>query len=155
MAREYKTLTLSDYTITEDGRVINNHSGRTLKGQANGKGYLRVTIGHKFYFVHRLVAEKYVPNPENKPQVNHKDGNKINNHCSNLEWVTNGENRKHAVRTGLHLSGEKSPCAKLKKEDVEYIRQNRNVKRKELAEKYNVSVSTISDIWNNRTWKND
>ena len=83
--REYRTFDLSDYTITENGEVINNHTLRRVKAQPNGKGYLRVRIGGKRRFVHRLVAEKYIPNPENKPQVNHKDGNKLNNSVGNLE----------------------------------------------------------------------
>lgn len=93
--------TIEDYIITKDGKVINKHNGHISKPQLNGKGYLRVNIGHTLKFVHRLVAEKYIPNPDNKPQVNHKDCNKMNNCVDNLEWVTNQENRNHMVKNGL------------------------------------------------------
>lgn len=99
--RGYKKYTINDYEITEDGEVINKHNGHVVKPQPNSKGYLRVSIGGKLKFVHRLVAEKYIPNPENKPQVNHKNCIKTDNRIENLEWATNQENRDHMVANGL------------------------------------------------------
>ena len=147
-----KTLKLSDYTITENGDVINNKSKRVLKAQKNGKGYLRVSISGRLEFVHRLVAQKYIPNPENKPQVNHKDGNKLNNHYANLEWVTNYENRQHACEMGLHPYGENAPNAKLTLKDVEFIRSS-DFTSKELAKMFNVSYSQITSIRRGIGWK--
>lgn len=149
-----KTLTLEDYEITREGQVINKRSGRILKPQPNGKGYLRVMLGGKRYFVHRLVAEKFIPNPESKEQVNHKDGNKTNNQADNLEWVTNQENRKHAVENGLQISGEKCPWAKLTKNDVLFIREHPEIDEWDLADVLNVSVTTIRGIRTYRSWKN-
>ena len=146
-------LKLSDYNITEKGEVINVKNGRVLKPQLNGKGYLRVSISGKLEFIHRLVAEKYIPNPNNLPQVNHKDGNKLNNKVENLEWSTNRDNRQHALANNLHVCGEKCTWSKLTEENVRFIRANKNVSAKELAKKFNVSVSTIKDVINNRTWK--
>lgn len=154
MEREYKTLSLEDYEITKSGEVINKNTNRVLKPQLNGKGYYRVCIGGQLKFVHRLVAQKYVPNPNNKPQVNHKDGNKLNNCVDNLEWVDNKENIKHAVENGLHLSGEKCPYSKLNKQQVDFIRNHKEISSVELAELFNVARSTISSVKNYKSWKN-
>ena len=119
----------------------------------NGTGYYRVSIGGKLRFVHRLVAEKYIPNPENKPQVNHKDGNKANNCVSNLEWVTNRENSIHALNNGWMRIEEKHQFAKLTRKQVAFIKSHDEMSRKELAELFNISQRTISDIRNGKTWK--
>ena len=149
-----RKLTLDDYEITRDGQVINKNTNHTLIPQPNGKGYLRVSIGKKLYFVHRLVAEKYIPNPENKEQVNHKDGNKLNNHVDNLEWVTNQENRNHAVENNLHLQGEQCPWSKLTASDVRFIRQHLEIDNWDYADLLHVAPSTIEDVKEYRTWKN-
>lgn len=149
-----RTLTIDDYEITREGQVINKKSKRILKGQPNGKGYLRVSIGGKLQFIHRLVAQKYVPNPDCLEQVNHKDGNKLNNNADNLEWVSNQTNRDHAIQTGLQIHGEECPWAKLTWADVDFIRTLQGYKTAvEVAEYYGVSRTTISGIWNGRTWK--
>ena len=153
MPRQYKRLTIDDYEITRDGNIINKHTGRYVKPQPNGKGYLRVAIGKKLMFVHRLVAEKYIPNEDNKPQVNHKDGNKLNNCVDNLEWVTNQENRDHAVKNGLHASGEKCPYSKLTKSQVSFIREHIEITPTEMAKVFGVSRATINDIRQCRSWK--
>lgn len=147
-------ITMEDYEITRNGEIINLKTGRILKPQPNNKGYLRVSLCEKKYFVHRLVAEKYLPNPNKLEQVNHKNGIKTDNRVDNLEWVTNQTNRKHAVEMGLHLSGEKCSWAKLNWDKVSFIRNNPQISTKELAEKFNVSVATIRNVRNYKTWKN-
>lgn len=152
----FETFSLDDYEITEDGRVFNLKWGhREVKPQPNGKGYMRVHIAGRLRFVHRLVAEKYVPNPDGKPCVNHIDGNKRNNSASNLEWVTNTENRRHAIANGLHLMGEDCPWAKLSQKDVDFIRTHREISAKELAEKYGVAVTTVRSVRNGDSWKHN
>lgn len=93
------------YFITEDGKVFNVQTKRYLKEQKNKKGYsvVRVTVNRvkKTIRIHREVAKAFIPNPENKPQVNHIDGNKDNNNVKNLEWCTNQENADHAIKNGL------------------------------------------------------
>ena len=132
----FNALTMDDYDVLPDGRILNKKWNRFLKPQPNNKGYGRVQLCGNFYFVHRLVAEKYIPNPNNLPQVNHKDGDKTNNSVENLEWVSNQENRNHALKNGLHLQGEKCPWSKLSQEDVDYIRSHKDIKQTELAKMF-------------------
>lgn len=92
--------------VSSYGRVRSNlRDGRILKASTDRKGYLRVRytyLGEKRSIkVHREVAKAFVNNPEKKPQVNHIDGNKKNNRADNLEWVSNVENSKHAIDSGL------------------------------------------------------
>lgn len=92
--------------VSDKGRVRSlMRDGRILKAQPDKKGYMRISATVKrqkrTLKVHREVAKSFVPNPNDLPQVNHIDGNKKNNDASNLEWVSNEENVKHAVKTGL------------------------------------------------------
>ena len=153
MPRTYKRNTIEDYEITKNGEVINRHTGKRIKGRDNSKGYLRVAIGKKFFFIHRLVAEKYVPNPNNFPQVNHKDGDKHNNAAENLEWTTNKRNREHAIQNGLHAFGNKCSWAILSSDDVAFIREHREFTSAELSKRFGVAPSTIRTVRQNRSWK--
>lgn len=155
MPRTYRKLDVSDYIITEQGDVINKHTGRKLKPQPNGKGYLRVGIGKKHMFVHRLVAERYVPNPDNKPQVNHKNGDKTDNRASNLEWVTNQENRNHAMAHGLHFQGEKCPWAKITQEDADYMRKHMELDANQLSGMFGITANYVRSIRRGKYWKTE
>lgn len=109
------------YFITEDGRIFNKY-GKELSPSDNGRGYLviglsfegkRNTIG-----IHRLVAMAYLDNPLNLKEVNHKDGNKLNNCLSNLEWCTRGENIAHAYKNSLRSATGVSNSRCLTDEDT-------------------------------------
>lgn len=95
------------YLVSNLGRVKREEK-QILKAEKTKRGYLRVLLSVNGIVtrksVHRLVAIAFIPNPEDKPQVNHKDGNPENNKITNLEWVTQSENQFHAVRTGLQKS---------------------------------------------------
>ena len=144
--------TLDDYEINRDGSIYSKKRGIYLKPQPNGKGYLRVVIGKKKYFVHRLVAEKYVPNPDGKPQVNHINGDKTDNRAENLEWVTNQENRNHAMNSGLHTCGEACSWSKLTEDDVRYIRSS-DEPATSIAKRLGVSVSHVRNVRRGNGWK--
>jgi hypothetical protein len=94
------------YGITEDGRVWSYYVGKYISPAISKIGYYYVNIKNKdkerkHMFIHRLVALAYIPNPDNKPDVNHKDGDKSHNEVSNLEWMTKSENSQDAWDTGL------------------------------------------------------
>lgn len=147
--------------LLPDKRILKE---KILKQQIQRNGYLLVGLRkegkQKFILVHRIVASAFIPNIENKKQVNHIDGNKLNNKVNNLEWVTASENIKHAYKTGLKhtLIGELNGNSKIKKEDVDFIRKNykpydRIFSRKKLAEMFNISIATVKKILSNDLWK--
>jgi hypothetical protein len=148
------------YQVSDLGR-IKRTNGKVLSPKPGKLGYKTVSLhmnGYaKKYLVHRLVAEAFIPNPEDKPYVNHIDGDKSNNEVSNLEWATPSENSKHSYRTHLRepIRGERNSQSKLTDEEVKWIRENVIKKDKEfgckaLAEKFGVTEPHISSIVNGK-----
>lgn len=129
------------------------------KEKRENTGYLTIVVSKKGkkkdLKLHILVAKAFIPNPENKPQVNHKDGIKNNCDASNLEWTSHIENQVHATEHGLRPVGEKNGQAKLTTEMVVEIKRllnNTNLSNTEIAKMYNVHKSVISSIKRGKTW---
>jgi hypothetical protein len=91
-------------TSNKYGSCVKFFKGKSIKHSPNGNGYYRIYVKNRLEYIHILVAKAFIPNHDNKPQVNHKDGNKLNNHVSNLEWATSAENVIHSRVTGLNVT---------------------------------------------------
>lgn len=152
------------YEITEEGNVWTNFYQKWLKLTIEKFGYVRVSLQvngrSKKMSVHRLVAKTFIPNPDNLPQVNHMDGDKQNNHVSNLEWCSGEHNIRHAYKLGLipNNSGTKNNQSLLNDEQVLYIREVYKFRSKDfsgeaLGKQFNVSPGTIRDIVARRRWR--
>ena len=100
-----------NYSVTEDGKIINNKFNRELKPILGNTGYYQISLSNKGesrnLTIHRLVANAYLSNDENKREVNHINGIKTDNRLENLEWATSSENRQHAFDTGLKIYTER------------------------------------------------
>ena len=154
------------YQISDCGRVKSLWYGKEkiIQPSVNSADYMHLTLcvnGDQIYCnVHVLVAEEFVPNPENLPEVNHRDGNKLNNCAWNLEWTTRQKNLIHASQKGL-LKIKKSadnPCTKLTLEDAKYIHRvyvshHRKFDGRALAKTFGFVPQTIYNIIRGNTCK--
>lgn len=130
--------------------------GHIMKPGSSPRGYSIASLSklsvHKYYSVHRLVAMTFIPNPENKPQVNHINGIKTDNRVENLEWVTPSENIQHSVDTGLQPKPVKMPKKKLNYGKVRRIRES-NLGIGDLCKMFDITPKTVNRILSRKTWK--
>ena len=147
------------YQVSNFGRVKSKRTNKILKPFLVRNGYHTVSLCNNGYqqnvLVHRLVCIAFIGDQDRLDCVNHKDGVKTNNHVSNLEWSTYTQNNRHAVETGLkNQKGENHFNSKLNDEAVKFIRENfKVISRKELAEKFKVTVSLIAMVQTYKIWK--
>lgn len=165
------------YQISNLGRIksLPKIKGRALTSEKilspviGNRGYKMIFLykngNKKRYSLHRLIAIAFIENKNNKPYINHKDGNKLNNSIENLEWCTCRENTMHALNIGLRKyiiapKGENVKNATLKQEEADYIRRVCIPRDKEfginvLAKRFGVDRHTISNVLNNKTYKTE
>jgi len=133
----------SIFTKSKLGKI--RLTGTILKFTVNHKGYYTVKLIRKTYKVHRLICRTFHENPTNKPEVNHKDLDKLNNRADNLEWCTAQENMDHYYASGKVVRSRVQ--YKIPDTEVSFIRQNYMLLGKvTLAKKYSVDVQTIDSI---------
>lgn len=156
------------YTCDEYGNVFscatntNSNKHKKLMKQNIRNGYYYITLTdidgkRSKKYVHRIIAQAFIDNPNDKKEVNHIDCNKLNNNIMNLEWSTRKENLQHSYDNGLKREHEKHGMAKLTKNEVLQIRKlykSKEYSYSQLSKMYNVSMSCISMIVTNRNWRN-
>jgi len=150
-----KTITdYPNYIVAYEGTVINKKTGRILKTDTNSCGYLRVTLcmdnKPKKFFIHRLVAQAYLENPDGFPQVNHLDGDKQNNTVENLEWCTQSINQYHA-----HANNLQKRFTKVSEQQVKTICDllGEGLSVRSISQVMDISRYIPEDIKRGKTWR--
>lgn len=138
------------YYATRDGNILSSivsNVPKLMKQSKNRGGYLRVFFLGKTHKVHRLVAQAFIPNPENKPTVNHINGIKTDNIVENLEWSTYSENTKHAYNIGLNCGRTGTVYSNNNKVGKEWTELNNNgVSLRGIGRMYGVPHQTVKRI---------
>ena len=137
------------YYISNYGNIKNIKTNKLLNPKKDKDGYLEIALSNhckkKYYRVHRLVAEYFIPNINNKPQINHKDRNKANNKVDNLEWCTNQENAIHCFKTGRKIYTRK---INQYTKDLIFVKQWNSIK--DASKTLKISHNNISSCCSNK-----
>lgn len=147
------------YEVSNLGRVKSLRNNIIMKDFLSNKGYKLIKLSkekaRKAYSIHRLLAQAFISNKENKKYINHLNGIRNDNNINNLEWVTGRENNLHTSRIMKRNTGETHGSAKLKKKDILEIRimLRNNIPHSIITEEYGIVSSTISYINQRKTWR--
>ena len=147
-------------------RIVMRKNGRPYsvpelikERQIDHKGYDRIGLNKngkkKRFFVHRLVLQAFNPSSDETLEVNHIDGNKLNNNVENLEWVTSSENSIHAFENNLHNhQGERNTNASITDSEAKEIKKlkGKGLTQKEVGEMFGTTNYVVANIWNRRGW---
>jgi hypothetical protein len=148
------------YTVFEDGTILSKTKGTPMSSHDNGRGYLiiglRIENKSRVKAVHRVLAEAFIPNPDNLSDVDHIDGNKRHNHVSNLRWITHGGNIQHCYNLSHRSAkGEKNARCKTTEAEVRHICEllSNGVQPAEIRDSFQYSYNLIRSIKIRRNWK--
>lgn len=151
--------TYPPFAASRSGQIKNLETGKIRTPSKTKTGYLLITMRKFSVYAHRIVADCFIPNPDNKPQVNHIDCNKSNNHVDNLEWCTRSENALHARDNGkLKLNcnyGEDCNLTKLTEQEVINICEDlaKGMRNCDVAKKYSISAAYVKTLKAGKQWK--
>lgn len=147
---------IGNYIVYPDGRIWSKWKKSFMKLAVSKKQYIIGILDYKNVIIHRLIADLFLPNPLNLPEVDHINGNKQDNRVENLEWVSSGENQKRAYNTGLRtkMLGETNPASVITSQqayEIKYV--HTKIGKRPLAKMYKCSAGVISSIRQGKTWK--
>lgn len=147
----YNQIEYPNFVINEDGQIKNVATGNFMTPYIGKSGYYHVNLNFdnkvKNIRLHKALAETFIPNPNNYPIVHHKDENKLNYELDNLEWTTDAKNVQYHIQNEVNNNNPFVNNRKLTADDIRYIRENQHLySRRELAEKFQVSKTTIINI---------
>lgn len=154
---ELKPFRDTDYFVNQKGECF--RKGKQLTGHKNQKGYIKIDVWidgkrDKHYSLHRMVAEVFIPNPKNLPQINHLDGDKQNNSITNLEWCDGFENIKHRIeKLGVGMD-QNHKSTKIPSKEIKILRWKKSINYpiniKETAKKWGLRVDYLRKIINGK-----